>query len=193
MTLITRETGIRVCLVRYAVGGRQKKPAKTCVPDLFDKVELVLPSAKAGIATDLLVAKEYNVLEKMRGIGNYDSLFYASNWAFLLAKNQYPADLSETVYDLAERILIFFASKPLPQAIYFKGLWLLVKTMGYPVKEDWFENLAYDEREAAQEILTTPLDELKIDSRMLRHLVVRLERWLTYSHQFRFNGDGGKD
>ncbi len=189
VTLITREFGVRACLVRISLGAKNKQ---ICVPDLFDEVEIVLPSSKAGLASDLVVAKEYRVLQKSKGISrDYDVLIYASQWTYVLAKNQFSADFAGTLYELAVKVLNVFSEKPLPAATYFKGLWMLVKMAGYPIKEDWFENLAYDEREAATQLLTTPLESLQMDGRMLKHIVSRLERWLTYTHQFRFNDGAG--
>lgn len=191
VVLATREKGVCACLVRISGGAKSKQ---ICVPDLFDEVEVTLPQGRAGTAGDLLVAKEFRTILKCGGISrDYEVLIHASRWTFVLAKNPVSQDAAGTLFSLAEKVLKAFAEKPFPAATYFKGLWMLAKISGYPVKEDWFERLVYDEREAVCGVLMTPLEALKIDARMLRHIVQRLENWLSFNHHFRFNDNSGAE
>lgn len=180
VVILTREYGAQPCLVRIA--GKNKT---TCVPDLFDEAEILLDKPKAGTDSALRFAKEYRLVRRNVGIsGNYSALVCASKFASLLAKNTFPPDSHTGIYRLSENVFRAFGEKPNPDATYLKALWTLARDNGYPVREDWFENSCFEDREGIAAVLKTPLEQLCIDSRDITHYVHRLESWLSREHQF---------
>lgn len=180
VVILTREYGAQPCLVRIA--GKNKT---TCVPDLFDEAEILLDKPKAGTDSTLRFAKEYRLVRRNVGIsGNYSALVCASKFASLLAKNTFPPDSHTGIYRLSENVFRAFGEKPNPDATYLKALWTLARDNGYPVREDWFENSCFEDREGIAAVLKTPLEQLCVDSRDIAHYVHRLESWLSREHQF---------
>lgn len=178
--VLTREHGAQTCLVRIA--GKNKT---TCVPDLFDEAEILLDKPKAGAEDAPRFAKEYRVVRRNSGIsGNYAALVCASKLASVLAKNAFPPDAADAVFALCANAFRAFGEKPNAEAAYLKALWTLARETGYPVKEDWFENSAFDDRESVAAILKTPLDALECDPRDVAHHTRRLEAWLEREHHF---------
>lgn len=183
VVILTREYGAQPCLVRIA--GKNKT---TCVPDLFDEAEILLSPAKSGTDSGLRFAKEYRLIKRNGGIsGNYSALVCASKFASVLTKNSFPQDSNESVFRLAVNVFRAFGEKPNAEATYLKALWTLARENGYPVREDWFENSCFEDREGIAAVLKTPLEQLCIDSRDIQHYVRRLEAWLAREHNFIFD------
>lgn len=183
VVILTREYGAQPCLVRIA--GKNKT---TCVPDLFDEAEILLSPAKSGTDSVLRFAKEYRLIKRNGSIsGNYSALVCASKFASLLTKNSFPQDSNESVFRLAVNVFRAFGEKPNAEATYLKALWTLARENGYPVREDWFENSCFEDREGIAAVLKTPLEQLCIDSRDIQHYVRRLEAWLAREHNFIFD------
>lgn len=180
VVILTREYGAQPCLVRIA--GKNKT---TCVPDLFDEAEILLDKPKAGTDSHLRFAKEYRLVRRNIGIsGNYSALVCASKFATLLTQNTFPQDSHAGVYKLCKNVFRAFGEKPNAEATYLKALWTLSRENGYPVREDWFENSCFEDREGIAAVLKTPLEQLCADSRDIAHYVHRLEAWLVREHHF---------
>ena len=179
--IFTETLGAQSCLVRIA--GKNKT---TCVPDLFDKAEILLEKPKNGQAEEeLRFAKEYRLVHRNSGISrDYTALFSASKFVSVLAKNAFAPESAPALFKLCENALHAFAEKPHADATYFKALWTLAREGGYAVKEDWFENSAFDDRDTISFVLRTPLENLEIDSRDIARCTHRLENWLVHEHQF---------
>lgn len=182
VVILSREYGAQPCLVRIA--GKNKT---TCVPDLFDEAEILLSPPKTGTDSSLRFAKEYRLVKRNVGISrNYAALVCASKFAGVLAKNTFPQDSHENIFRLATNVFRAFGEKPNADASYLKALWTLARENGYPVREDWFENSCFEDRQGIAAVLKTPLEQLCVDSRDLIHYVRRLESWLIREHHFIF-------
>ena len=180
VVILTREYGAQPCLVRIA--GKNKT---TCVPDLFDESEILLDKPKSGTDSHLRFAKDYRLVKRNVGIsGNYNALVCASKFASVLAKNAFPTDSHESVFKLAANVFRAFGEKPNAEATYLKALWTLARENGYPVREDWFENSCFEDREGIAAVLKTPLEQLCVDPRDVTHYIHRLEAWLVREHHF---------
>lgn len=183
VTILTPDFGTQACLVRVA--GKNKT---TCVPDLFDKAEILLDSPKSGMDGELRFSKEYRLIRRNCGISrDYTALFCASKFVSILAKNSFPPDSVPALFKLCENAIHAFAEKSRGDATYFKALWTLARNGGYAVKEDWFENSCFEDREGIAQVLKTPLEIMQIDARDLAHYTRRLENWLVNEHQFIIN------
>lgn len=179
ITALAAEDGAFSCLIRQAT-----KKTGTIVPDLFDEAEILLERPKAGTEGPRF-AKEYALLERHTGIsGDYSGLVYASRLATVLAKNAFPPDARAAVFSICRNAIAAFSSKPRKDAVYFKSLWLLARECGLPVREDWFESLAFDDKIGVSQVLKTPLDALNVPAREVERMISRIEFWLARENDF---------
>ena len=148
--LLGPELGCQLCLKRVATKSRSTRAA----PDLFDDAEVLLERSKQGTAQ---FVSEYRVLRRRSEIGrNYRSLQLASHLSkLLIANGGHLADLP-ALYQLAERSMDAFAQGLEPSVVFLKGLFLLLKDEGYPVRESWWPELPHGVRQQARELLGRP-------------------------------------
>lgn len=147
--LLTAEQGIFLCLKRTS-----KKPAQSTKPDLFDQAHVTLESSKQGT---MLFVKEYQLLKRRETIGqSYRSLEAASNFAQLLVHNAAHMPESEVLFNLTARTLDAFSGGKAPEVVILKGIYLLLKNEGYPVRESWWPELPADWREPTRKLLKEP-------------------------------------
>lgn len=167
------EDGSLICLKRVS----SKQPTKDR-PDLFDTAELQLEPAKSG---NTLFVRDYRVLQRRESIGqSYRSLEYASDYAVLLARNATHMPDPAALYRLAERTLDAFAERNAPAIVYLKGLYLLLQTEGFPVRESWWPQVPHTLREAAKRIINQPTPEAA-DKELLticEAISENLKRWI---------------
>lgn len=181
VTALSAEEGAFFCMIRQVT-----KKTGTIVPDLFDEAEILLERPKAG-AEGPRFAKEYALIERHTGIsGNYSGLVYASRLATALAKNAFPQDARAAVFRLCGNAIAAFSEKARKDAVYFKALWLFARECGLPVREDWFESLAYDDKIGVSEALKTPADALSVPAREVERMISRIEYWLARENDFLF-------
>lgn len=179
ITTLSVEEGSNSCLIRQST-----KKAGTIVPDLFDEAEIVFEKSKPG-SEGPRFAKEYTLLVRHTGIsGSYDGLVYASRLAMVLSRNAFPADARATVFNLCKNAISAFSEKPRKDATYFKSLWLLARESGLPVREDWFESLAYDDKLCVSTVLKTPLEALEVSVPEVDRITFRIEYWLSHENDF---------
>lgn len=148
--LLGPELGCQLCLKRVATKNRSTKAA----PDLFDTAEVRLDTSKQGTAQ---FVAEYEVIQRRSEIGlNYRALRHASDLSnLLIANGGHMADLP-TLHQLAERSLDAFADRLDPAVVFLKGLFLLLKDEGYPVRESWWPALPSQIRQQTRELLRQP-------------------------------------
>lgn len=148
--LLGPELGCQLCLKRVATKNRSTKAA----PDLFDTAEVRLDTSKYGTAQ---FVAEYEVIRRRSEIGlNYRALQLASSLSkLLIANGGHMADLP-ALYQLAERSMDAFAERLEPSVVFLKGLFLLLKDEGYPVRESWWPDLPGQVRQHTRELLRQP-------------------------------------
>ncbi len=179
LSTLSAEEGVMVFLMRQAT-----KKTGTIAPDIFDEAELVPDRKKAGSDAPPF-AKEYVLLRRHTGIArDYSGLVYAARFAGILEKNAFPPDARGAVFSLCHTAIEAFSEKPRKETAYFKALWLLAKTSGLPVREDWFRALAFSEKTTVAQILRSPLEALPVPANEVEYLVGRLEFWLSREQDF---------
>lgn len=143
------EQGSFICLKRIS----SKQPSKDR-PDLFDTAEVQLERAKSG---NTQFVRDYRVLHRRESIGqSYRSLQYASDYTTLLIRNATHMPDPAALYLLAERTLDAFAERSAPAIVYLKGLYLLLQTEGFPVRESWWPQVPKPLRESAKQLINEP-------------------------------------
>ena len=150
--ILTQESGYIFCLQRIS-----KKNPQQGTPDLFDTASIQLESSRQGTAR---FVKEYQLLKRRSSIGkSYRKLHQASKFCALIVKNAPHMADPAPLYEIAERTLDAFADKELPEIIFLKALYLLLKNEGYPVRESWWPQLPKHLQEPARRLINEPLPE----------------------------------
>lgn len=182
ITTLSVEEGVMIFLIRQA-----SKKTGTVVPDIFDEAELVPDRKKAG-EDGARFAKEYILKKRHTGIsGDYSGLVFASRFATVLAKNAFPPDALAAVFSICRNAIAAFSEKPRKDAAYFKSLWMIARECGLPAREDWFESLAFGEKDVVSQILRCPLDAMSVPERDVERATSRLEYWLARENDFRIS------
>lgn len=151
---LSAERGLFHCLKRVSSGKR--KPGTQ--PDLFDTAEIQLQPAKNGNQT--LFVQDYRVVCTRGNIGHsYSCLLQAANYATLLIRNATHMPDPEALFGLAERTCDAFNSGKAPQIVFLKGLYLLLQTEGFPLREDWLQGLPNKSRIQACDLIQKPITE----------------------------------
>ena len=150
LTGLSQETGAFYCLKRIP----RKKSAASPAPDLFDTAAIHLEASKQG---GVLFVRDYQLVCRRDAIGqNYQKLKAASAFCGLLARNApYMTDPGK-LYALTERSLDAFAERLVPEIVLLKGLYLLLRDEGYPVRESWWPRLPASLKEPVQSLLNQP-------------------------------------
>ena len=61
------------------------------------------------------------------------------------------------MYALVRQTFAAFGTAARPDLVYLKALYCFARDEGYPVKQDWWQNLSADDRAAAAAMLNRPL------------------------------------
>ena len=152
---LSANRGLFLCLKRVSSGKSKNNSVK---PDLFDTADLQLEPAKSGNST--LFVKDYRLHHSRANIGrSYTSLLHASNCAAILVRNATQLPDPGALFDLAERTCDAFESGKTPQIVFLKGLYLLLQTEGFPLREDWLQSLPAKARGHACTLIQNPVEE----------------------------------
>lgn len=175
LTLLSPEHGVVVCLWRAS-----RKP-EADKPDLFDRAEIDWAAADGGVS----FASNYRVLQRQSFLmGNYQRLALACRMALLLTRNPPPVGSAAPVLHLCETVLAALGERPFPEAAYCKFLWQWMRMEGYPVREQWLEELAEEMRSRAAKVLSQSLDQQTAGTEEIAGLARSLERWMREECQF---------
>ena len=172
---LSAERGLFLCLKRVSTG--KKKPGTQ--PDLFDTAEIQLQPAKSGNQT--LFVQDYRLLCNRGNIGHsYNCLLQAANYATLLIRNATHMPDPEALFELAERTCDAFNSGKAPQIVFLKGLYLLLQTEGFPLREDWLQGLPAKARKEACALVQNPIEEAPSTKSLetCESITEDLSRWL---------------
>ena len=160
VSVLTPEHGVLHLLAR-----RRSKPPFLLV-DLYDSGDALFELKLDGQNGFL---KDFELRQRRSGIGrDYSTLETAARLsAFLLANPIHPED-EASIYELATKALNALDQGQPPEAALLKTLFTYCRDEGYPVVERWAKQLDPNIREAAIQILNTPLNELTIDRSIQR-------------------------
>lgn len=133
-----------------------KKPsAARLTLDLFDEVSLLLEGTPSG---DAWFVKEARLLTRHAGIGRrYESLFHASSFAQLAARNPGADESHATIHALLRTACAAFAASDRPDIVYLKSLYCFARDEGHPLKQQWFPDLPAADRPLAVALINQPL------------------------------------
>jgi len=172
LAVLTPEQGVLTCLRRLTT-----RPAGPAVAlDLFDEADFFFESSNQGRTWFI---REVRLLGRHADIGqSYDTLRLACGFAATLARNPGSEEGRARVYDLARRTFAAFNGARRSDLVYLKGLYSFARDEGYPVKQDWWQNLPPPERGPAADMLSRPVSEQTAGADAVARLTRRLEDYL---------------
>lgn len=187
LTVFSAADGVLHCLRRVATG-RARTPlrASSEVPtnlDLFDETELWLESSNQGRTWFI---KEHRLIQRHDGIGrSYETLRAAAALGALLSRNPVPDESREAVAGLLRSSFTALAAGGRPDIVWLKTLYCLLRDEGYPVKQDWWPQLAPADRDVAAHLLNQPLAAQTADASTVGRIIQRLEDWVRAETEIR--------
>jgi hypothetical protein len=172
--------GVIVCLQRIpkpaTATRRSAAPRGEGRLDLFDETELWLESSNQGRTWFI---KEHRLLQRHEGIGrSYEALRAAAALGTLLARNPVPDESREAVAVLLRTTFSALAAGGRPDIVWLKALYCLLRDEGYPVKQQWWPQLAAEDRDSAAALLNQPLAAQTADTATVSRISHRLEDWV---------------
>ncbi len=178
LTVFAAADGVLPCLRRIPQGKATATPL-----DLFDETELWLESSNQGRTWFI---KEHRLIQRHDGIGrSYDALRAAAALGALLSRNPVPDESREAVADLLRTSFSALASGGRPDIVWLKTLYCLLRDEGYPVKQQWWPQLAAADRDHAAHLLNQPLAAQTADAPTVERITHRLEEWLRAETEIR--------
>lgn len=171
LTAFAAEHGILHCLRRVT-----GKAAGRATPlDLFDEAELWLDSSNQGRTWFI---KEHRHLLRHPGLGrSYEALRTAADLASLVTRNPVPDESRATIAALLRQSLGALDAGARPDLVWLKALFSFLRDEGYPVKQDWWQQLAAPDRDAAAQILNQPIAQQNPPPEFVARLTRRLRDW----------------
>ena len=180
LTAFSSEHGV-LHLLRRISSGRARTPlrAAATVPtnlDLFDEAELWLESSNQGRTWFI---SEHRLVQRHDGIGrSYETLKAAAALGTLLSRNPVPDESRVDVADLLRTSLGALSAGGRPDIVWLKALYCLLRDEGYPVKQQWWTELAAADRDLAALLLNQPLAAQTADIATVARVTRRLEEWV---------------
>lgn len=187
LTVFSSEHGLLHCLQRSppanpVVKRRPSAPRSEGRLDLFDEAELWLESSNQGRTWFI---KEPRIVQRHEGIGrSYEALRAAAALATLISRNPVPDESRLEVAALLRASLDALAAGGRPDITWLKALYCFLRDEGYPVKQQWWPQLAAD-RDAAAQLLNQPLAAQTAEAATVTRITGRLEEWVRAETEIR--------
>jgi recombinational DNA repair protein (RecF pathway) len=189
LTAFSAEHGVLHCLARMAKASSSASARRSsAMPgegrlDFFDETELWLESSNQGRTWFI---KEQRLIQRHDGIGrSYDALKAAAALGALLARNPVPDESREEVAALLRTTFTALAAGGRPDIVWLKALYCLLRDEGYPVKQQWWPQLAGADRDIAAQLLNQPLAAQTTDAESVTRITRSLENWVRAETEIR--------
>ena len=171
LTAFAADHGVLHLLRRLKQGKSPNAPL-----DLFDEAELWLESSNQGRTWFI---KEHRLIRRHDGIGrSYETLKAAASLGTLLERNPVPDESRADVVDLLRTSLGALAAGGRPDIVWLKALYCLLRDEGYPVKQQWWPELAPADRDLAAQLINQPLAGQTVEPAAVTRITKRLEGWV---------------
>jgi hypothetical protein len=178
LAAFSAEHGVLHCLTRISQGKTASTPL-----DLFDEVELWLESSNQGRTW---FVKEHRIIQRHDGIGrSYEALRAAAALGALISRNPVSDESRAAVTDLLRASLTALAAGGRPDIAWLKALYCFLRDEGYPVKQQWWPDLADADRPLAMQLLNQPLAVQTAAAANVARITRRLEDWVKAETEIR--------
>lgn len=189
LTAFSAEHGVLHCLVRLPKSASASPARRSSAArsegrlDLFDETELWLESSSQGRTWFI---KEHRHLLRHDGIGrSYEALRTAAAIGRLLTRNPVPDESREAVTGLLRTGFGALAAGSRPDIVWLKALYCLLRDEGYPVKQQWWPQLAEADREQAAWLLNQPISAQMAAPEQVARIIRGLEDWVAAETELR--------
>ena len=174
--VLTRDSGVLQAYKRVS----SKRASQ--IPDLFDHAEIAYELSSNNMA----FISEYRIITQHASIATNYTAFESACWfSKMLSQNMPHGDDGRTeVFEIAQTAFDAWNSQKLPSAVLLKSLYLLMKSEGYPVKQDWIEGLTEQDRKSVSHILNTTIKDINIDHTDIEKLIASLQHWMKHHAHF---------
>ncbi len=171
--LLTRDRGLVLMLMR-----RPSAKSSSSIPDIFDQVEL-LADQRPG--SDFGFVKEARILRKRTGLGtSYPALARASEFALLLSRNLPREAQTDAIYTLCEKALDAWEGGLQPDIVFFKSLYLFARKEGYPVSQEWLNQLPDSGKRQVKSLINQPVQDITLEPRQVIAWIGQLKHYITH-------------
>jgi hypothetical protein len=175
----SEQEGVLLCLRRIST----KAASATPPLDLFDEAELWLESSNQGRTWFI---KEHRHLTRRPGLGrSYAALQVAAQLARLVQHNPIPDESRPSIGALLRQTLASLEAGARPDLVWFKALFCFLRDEGYPVKQQWWQQLGSTERDTATQMLNQPIAQQNPEPALVARLTQRLQDWIAGDTEIR--------
>jgi hypothetical protein len=176
LSLFSTQRGLLKCRRRLASN------KSSMVPDLFSDIEALLNPIGGG---QLYFVGEWRLLKSRSGIGlDYRRLEAAGALARMVSLNaRWLATFDEASVLLGKALDALDEGAPC-EAARFKAIFLLVRSEGYPVEEDWRMNRVAEDRDALRYLLLNPIKSCELSTNDIKRWRKDLEKWVVAETDF---------
>ncbi len=148
------------------------------LPDIFDQVELLVDH-KPG--SDFSFVREARILRKRTVLGtSYPALARASEFALILHRNLPREVPAEAIYELFETALDAWERGLQPDIVFFKSLYLFARGEGYPILQEWLNQLSDPGRREAKSLVNLPVQDQTLDPKQVKAWIVKLKHYIAH-------------
>ena len=170
-----------VRVIKHLSGKRVSAP----MPDFFDELELRLRRPRTG-GESIPFVEEWRVLRRRPELAadreRLEAAFsigrvFIENGSHLIEPAPY-AELLQLSLDALSR------GFP-PSVVLMKTIYRFARAEGFPVKEDWWENLSLEDKALATKILNVPVRDLVPDNESSVPLLESLRTWINTETEMR--------
>ena len=129
------------------------------LPDLFDDIDV---KAESQTPNGLKFLRDFEIIKRRINIGkSYESFSHASLIASVVSANgRNIEDAARLSFRLRHALDALDNGVP-PEPVRLKFMFLMARDEGYPIKEDFFENLSAAKREMFATLIRTPSADLR--------------------------------
>lgn len=176
LSLFSAKHGLLRCRRRLSAG------KTSTMPDLFSEIEAVINPLSGN---HLFFLGEWRITRSRPGIGaDYRRLQAAGALARLVLLNARWLETFDCASMLMGKALDALDAAAPPEAARLKALYLIVRSEGYPVEEDWRRSWAEPDRSAIDAFLGSSVESCEVASSDLLRWRRGLERWIVAETDF---------
>lgn len=170
LALFTADEGSLSVLRR----SRRSKPVLAL--DLFDHASVVLESSDQGHTWFLMDGR---LLRRLEGLGrSYARLAAASALARLALRNPIASESRPGLYRLLHAAFAALAETDRPDVVLLKSLYRFARDEGYPVRQQWREDLPASDQATLDLVLERPVREVAVPPEAVERLHRKLGDYL---------------
>ncbi len=172
-TLFSKDLGI--CYAMIKVSRNKNNP----LPDFFN--EISVECNKGNFGNNYFI-KSINSIESLNNFHkNYKGLLECTKLAQCLIRNaSHLEDFSPAYKDFVLALKAYITATD-PRLVNIKWLYKFARNEGYPIKEDFAQNLSAQYQEIFVQIINTPSSQCNIAKEDIGFIYDKLSHWLNYN------------